>query len=62
MRRRERRVAVPGLALTPQLFAIFADLVEETCGVHYKPNDRDLFEARLASQAQEAGYQSLLDY
>lgn len=48
--------------LTPQLGAIFATLVEEACGVHYGPQDRDVFAAKLAAQAQEAGYETLLDY
>ena len=50
------------LELTPQLFAIFSQLVEEQCGLHYSANDRSLFESKLATQASEQGYESLLDY
>lgn len=50
------------LVLTPQLFAIFASIVEEACGVYYGPQDRGIFESKLAVQAAEAGYDTLLDY
>ena len=53
---------MPGLALTPQLFAIFAHLIEETCGLHFSVRDTEVLGAKLASLAQEAGYQTLLDY
>ena len=49
-------------AVPPQLFAIFANLLEETAGIHYGPNDRELFESKLAAQAEESGYDTLLDY
>lgn len=62
MRGRERRVLMPDLTLSPQLFAIFAHLIEETCGLHYSVQDRELLGSKLASHAQEAGYQTLLDY
>jgi chemotaxis protein methyltransferase CheR len=48
--------------LSPQLFAIFAGLVEDACGVHYDPNDQGLFAAKLHAHAAEAGHDSLLDY
>ena len=50
------------LELTPQLFAIFAALVEQACGLHYDPIDCDLFGAKLAARAAELGYDSLLDF
>jgi chemotaxis protein methyltransferase CheR len=50
------------LELTPQLFAIFSQLVENECGLHYSNNDRSLFESKLVSQALSLGYESLLDY
>ncbi len=53
---------MPELALTPQLFAIFANLIEESCGIHYSPHDRPILESKLVAQAQEAGFQTLLDY
>lgn len=49
-------------AVPPQLSAIFASLVEDTAGVHYGPNDRALFESKLAAHAEDAGFESLLDY
>jgi chemotaxis protein methyltransferase CheR len=62
MRRCERRVAMSAFVLTPALFAIFADLIEGTCGLHHAARDRELLRPKLAAQAQEAGYTSLLDY
>lgn len=53
---------MPSLELTPQLFAIFSQLVEDQCGLHYSPSDRSLFESKLAAQAAEQGFESLLDY
>lgn len=50
------------LELTPQLFAIFSQLVEEECGLHYSPSDRPLLESKLAAQAAEVGFESLLDF
>ncbi|HEY0194435.1 MAG TPA: CheR family methyltransferase [Kofleriaceae bacterium] len=49
-------------ALSPQLFAIFSDLVETAAGLHYGPGDRDLFGAKLTAHAAERGYDLLLDY
>lgn len=51
-----------GSAFTPQLAAIFATLVEEASGIHYGAGDRELFYAKIAAQAAEAGYDTLLDY
>lgn len=51
-----------GSKLTPQLAAIFANLVEETSGLHYSLKDRELFGEKIAAQAQEAGFETLLDY
>lgn len=50
------------MELTPQLFAIFAGLVEDECGVHYSHGERALFETKLVTHATELGYDSLLDY
>jgi chemotaxis protein methyltransferase CheR len=47
---------------TPQLAAIFASLVEEVSGIHYGPEDIDLFGSKVTAQALEVGYESLLDY
>jgi chemotaxis protein methyltransferase CheR len=48
--------------LTPQLAAIFANLVEEVSGLHYGPKDRELFAEKITAQAEEAGFETLLDY
>lgn len=48
--------------LTPQLFAIFASLIEDECGIHYSESDRPLLESKLVTQSIEAGFDSLLDY
>jgi len=53
---------VAGLELTPQLFAIFASLVEQACGLHYDALDRELFGTKLAAHAAELGFDSLLDF
>ncbi len=53
---------MPSLQLTPQLFAVFAQLVEEECGLHYGPSDGPLFESKLVAQASELGFESLLDF
>jgi chemotaxis protein methyltransferase CheR len=50
------------LVFTPQLFAIFSQLVESECGLHYSANDRSLFESKLVAHASELGFESLLDY
>jgi chemotaxis protein methyltransferase CheR len=49
-------------ALTPQLFAIFSTLVEDTCGLHYGPKDKDILATKISSHAEDAGYTNLLDY
>jgi len=49
-------------ALSPQLFAILAALVEERSGLHYGTGDAGLFSDKLTTRAQEAGFESLLDY
>jgi chemotaxis protein methyltransferase CheR len=48
--------------LSPQLFTIFANLVEEACGIHYASPDREIFAAKLSAHASDLGYDSLLDY
>lgn len=49
-------------ALSPSLFALFASLVEDACGMHYGPNDHALFAAKLEAHAADLGHDSLLDY
>jgi chemotaxis protein methyltransferase CheR len=48
--------------LTPGLFAIWSALVEERVGIHYRFEEREIFASKLAARAEEAGFQSLLDY
>lgn len=50
------------LQLTPQLHVLFGGLLEQACGAHYAPDDRGLFEAKLAAHVADAGYDDLLDY
>jgi chemotaxis protein methyltransferase CheR len=53
---------VSGLELTPPLFALLSDLVASSSGLHYGPNDRDLFGAKIVAHAAELGFDSLLDF
>lgn len=48
--------------LPPQVFAIFSTLIEERLGLHYRPQDIDLFHSKLTVRAADAGFDSLLDY
>ena len=48
--------------LTPQLFAVFASLVEQRAGLHYGAADRELFGSKLVAHAAERGHDVLLDY
>ena len=49
-------------ALSPQLFAVFANLVEGAAGLHYGAADRELFASKLIGHAAERGHDVLLDY
>lgn len=44
------------------LFAILKTLVESRAGLHYAPDDKELFLARVTTRAGDAGFESLLDY
>ena len=48
--------------LSPSLFAILSDLVEERTGMHYEAHDSDLFASKLLARAVDAGFESALDY
>ncbi len=48
--------------LSPQLLAILSSLVEDRLGLHYGPEDAQLFSDKLSARAREAGFESLLDY
>lgn len=53
---------MPGLPLSPQVFALLAGLVEERAGLHYRTNDLELFRDKVSSRAEQQGFESLLDY
>ena len=44
------------------VFAILGALVEERAGLHYGLTEADLFLERVSARADEAGFDSLLDY
>jgi chemotaxis protein methyltransferase CheR len=44
------------------VFAILSALVEERAGLHYGPGEQALFLDRVKPRADEAGFESLLDY
>jgi chemotaxis protein methyltransferase CheR len=48
--------------LPPPVFALFAALIEEKAGIHFKPADADILAGKLAPRAAEAGFESMLDY
>jgi chemotaxis protein methyltransferase CheR len=50
------------LPLTPQVFAILRGLIEERTGLHYGDADRELLAERVSVRAEEAGFETLLDY
>jgi chemotaxis protein methyltransferase CheR len=53
---------VSSLVMSPQLFVLFASLVEESAGVSYGVNDSELFASKVSDHAIDLGYNSLLDY
>jgi chemotaxis protein methyltransferase CheR len=48
--------------LSPQLFAVFASLIEEACGLHYDASNGALLAAKLGDHARDRGHDTLLDY
>ena len=50
------------LTLSPSVFAILRGLVEERAGLHYGPDDRELFAEKVSARAIDEGFDSLLDY
>src|SRR5688572_16274866 len=50
------------LELSPAVFAILRDVIEEKFGLHYGMFDRELLQEKASLRAQEAGFESLLDY
>ncbi|RZA09275.1 MAG: protein-glutamate O-methyltransferase CheR [Proteobacteria bacterium] len=53
---------MPALELSPPVFSILSGLIEEKLGLHYGLPDRDLLREKASARAQEAGFDSLLDY
>ena len=53
---------MPSLTMSPQLYVLFSALVEEASGVHYGPQDHELFSSKVIDHALDQGYASLLDY
>jgi chemotaxis protein methyltransferase CheR len=47
---------------SPQVLAIFAAVIEERVGLHYRLEERELLGHKLTTHAREAGFASLLDY
>jgi chemotaxis protein methyltransferase CheR len=50
------------VAISRQLFAILSALVEERVGLHYGPDDQDVFAEKVSTRMVEAGFESPLDY
>lgn len=48
--------------LSPQLFVIFRQLVEDHTGLHQRQEDIDTFSEKLLGHMREAGFQTPLDY
>jgi len=49
-------------SLSPQLFALFSQMIEEVCGAHYEAGNRELLMNKLEAHALDLGYDNLLDY
>jgi chemotaxis protein methyltransferase CheR len=50
------------LPLSPEVFRLFASVVEEHAGLHYDLRDRELFAEKISARAIEREFPSLLDY
>lgn len=55
-------MAMTGLPLSPQVFAIVAGLIEDHAGLHYSLSDRELLADKVSVRAMDRGFDSLLDY
>lgn len=51
-----------GRRVPPEVYAILSSLIEERAGLHYASNDREIFGDKVTARADEAGFESLLDY
>jgi chemotaxis protein methyltransferase CheR len=50
------------LELSPAVFSILSNLIEEKLGLHYNLLDRELLQDKASTRALEAGFDSMLDY
>ena len=50
------------LVMSPQVFAITSQFIEDRFGLHYEPADRDILAQKISERAIELGFDSLLDY
>jgi chemotaxis protein methyltransferase CheR len=50
------------LTMSPQVFVIMSRLIEEKLGLHFTLADRALLEDKVGARAEDAGFESLLDY
>ena len=57
-----RSELMPSLPLSPPVFAILSAIIEERIGLHYSLAERELLAEKISPRAQEAGFDSLLDY
>ena len=48
--------------MSSQVFAILSALVADRAGLHFDPAHASIFSDKVAARAQEAGFDSLLDY
>ena len=53
---------MPSLPLSQPVFAILSAIIEERIGLHYSLAEQDLLAEKISPRAQEAGFDSLLDY
>jgi chemotaxis protein methyltransferase CheR len=53
---------MPAAVMSPQVFAILSGLVAERAGLHFEPAHASIFADKVAARAEEAGFDSLLDY
>ena len=53
---------MPAERMSPQVFAILSALVSDRCGMHFDTAHAPIFADKVGARAQEAGFESLLDY
>ena len=54
------RLAAP--TMNPSLFALFCAMIERETGIHYGVDEAPLLSTKLSARAEQAGFDSLLDY